>query len=75
VKVRVRGAASEVFVHFKGHPLIDVQGTDLQAEDRSEVGVPVRGLIDNLAPVERLLVRTLGLPFEIRLLGVGVEVG
>ena len=71
----MRDDASEVGVHFEGDPLIDVQGTDLQAEDRLEVGVPVRGLIDNLAPVERLLVRTLGLPFEIRLLGFGVAVG
>ena len=62
VKVRARGDASEVGVHVEGRPLVDVQGSDLQAEDRLEVGVPVRGLIDDLAPVERLLVRTLGLP-------------
>ena len=36
----------------------------LQAEDRVEVGVAVGGLIDDLAPVERLLVRPLGLPLE-----------
>ena len=36
----------------------------LQAEDRVEVGVAVGGLIDDLAPVESLLVRALGLPLE-----------
>ena len=36
----------------------------LQAEDRVEVGVAVGGLIDDLAPVESLFVRALGLPLE-----------
>ena len=36
----------------------------LQAEDRVEVGVAVGGLVDDLAPVERLLVSPLRLPLE-----------
>eukprot|EP00964_Phaeocystis_antarctica_P005765 scaffold3145_cov54-Phaeocystis_antarctica.AAC.1 len=59
-----RGDASLVRVHVEGRPLVDVEGTHLQAEDRLQVGVAVRGLVHDLTPVEGLLVGPLRLPLE-----------
>ena len=58
---RVRDAALRL-VHHERRPFVGVDLGDLQAEDRLEVGVHVVLVVDDEAPVQRLVVGAVRLP-------------